>query len=592
MYTKLSKPIEKKLILRYNKNRWCFKMLNNELKMEPKIDEVYSKQTKEVKELLDLAKRNLEQREYIKNHKTKIKKVRSISAPIQVNLQDLSEIETILNQKLNEIKEQMTLYSKNLEYIFHAVQEKEEQGNQVIEQVAEKYISELKQMAYLKAEFTKQEEALQQVKQEIGQYAKLQINNQEITTVEEEKKQNRQQVSEKLRRLEEMQEQQKALAEKMITILLQKQDKQDESIGQEVIYKLQAITNISQKIDENMVQLQQLGQVKNSSNRIEENLEQLKQMQKEVLPKILKQQGEAFQTLNAKQEEMQKQLVQLDNQSTIKAEFSEIENRYQVDFCQLQEQLRKIVENSITEKLSSLTNLQQEMIKKQAKIEEQIQEITFDNQPVEEQITLLEEQSKQQMEKLQIELQQGVKKIQEEIAKENPYPIATDKFYEMQQAVKQEIIDKQEQLYKEGTGKIIAMQEDAKQTILEIQLESQNTIKEIELRQEELLNGQTFYFDKIVYEQGKANASANLLQENLLSAYQEQNEKEKMVYRRQIQEQEEEIRRLHIEMEKYQDKLEKMLQRKERQGILSWLMGKEVEEEQTQYVSQILAYNL
>ena len=592
MYTKLSKPIEKKLILRYNKNRWCFKMLNNELKMEPKIDEVYSKQTKEVKELLDLAKRNLEQREYIKNHKTKIKKVRSISAPIQVNLQDLSEIETILNQKLNEIKEQMTLYSKNLEYIFHAVQEKEEQGNQVIEQVAEKYISELKQMAYLKAEFTKQEEALQQVKQEIGQYAKLQINNQEITTVEEEKKQNRQQVSEKLRRLEEMQEQQKALAEKMITILLQKQDKQDESIGQEVIYKLQAITNISQKIDENMVQLQQLGQVKNSSNRIEENLEQLKQMQKEVLPKILKQQGEAFQTLNAKQEEMQKQLVQLDNQSTIKAEFSEIENRYQVDFCQLQEQLRKIVENSITEKLSSLTNLQQEMIKKQAKIEEQIQEITFDKQPVEEQITLLEEQSKQQMEKLQIELQQGVKKIQEEIAKENPYPIATDKFYEMQQAVKQEIIDKQEQLYKEGTGKIIAMQEDAKQTILEIQLESQNTIKEIELRQEELLNGQTFYFDKIVYEQGKANASANLLQENLLSAYQEQNEKEKMVYRRQIQEQEEEIRRLHIEMEKYQDKLEKMLQRKERQGILSWLMGKEVEEEQTQYVSQILAYNL
>lgn len=567
-------------------------MLNNELKMEPKIDEVYNKQTKEVKELLDLAKRNLEQREYVKNHKTKIKKVRSISAPIQVNLQDLSEIETILNQKLNEIKEQMTLYSKNLEYIFHAVQEKEEQGNQVIEQVAEKYISELKQMAYLKAEFTKQEEALQQVKQEIGRYTKLQINNQEITTVEEEKKQDRQQVSEKLRRLEEMQEQQKALAEKMITILLQKQNKQDESIGQEVIYKLQAITNISQKIDENMVQLQQLGQVKNSSNRIEENLEQLKQAQKEVFPKILKQQEEAFQTLNAKQEEMQKQLVQLDNQSTIKAEFSEIESQYQVDFCQLQEQLKKIVENSITEKLSSLTNLQQEMIKKQAKIEEQIQEITFDNQPVEEQITLLEEQSKQQMEKLQRELQQGVKKIQEEIAKENPYPVATEKFYEMQQAVKQEIIDKQEQLYKEGTGKIIAMQEEAKQTILEMQLESQNTIKEIELRQEELLNGQTFYFDKVVDEQEKASASVNLLQENLLNVYQEQNEKEKMVYRRQIQEQEEEIRRLHIEMEKYQDKLEKMLQRKERQGILSWLMGKEVEEEQTQYVSQILAYNL
>ena len=48
MSTKLSKPIEKKAISQYNGNRWCLKMLNNGSKMELNIDEVYSKQTKEV----------------------------------------------------------------------------------------------------------------------------------------------------------------------------------------------------------------------------------------------------------------------------------------------------------------------------------------------------------------------------------------------------------------------------------------------------------------------------------------------------------------------------------------------------------------
>lgn len=561
MSTKLSKPIEKALILLYNGNRWCLKMLNNEIKTELNIDEVYSKQTKEVRELLDLAKRNLEQRDYVKNNKLKIKKIRSVSTPMQVNLHDLSEIEELLNQKLQEMQSQMSLYSENLEYIFQVVQEKEEKGNCLIGEVSEKYVLQCDKIEDLKSQFTRQEEEIQQVKDRITmtvyeiQQAILEEKKLEEKLQKEEQEDRRQALGKQLevlrqkeevimqviqeqiqlpiQRLEAKQEQQNKLIPEMLETLLKQQNSSQADFHVAIQDKLQAFYDTYKQLDGVLVASKKENQevLEKVEENIQNHLIEVKGKQQETLEQILKQQEQAYQKLQEEQLSLKQQISQMQTSHDFQEQIASIKEQSQATIQQMQKQL------------------EEKLFQMQSSLEKQMENLAIEDT------------------------------LKEDILKG-------------QQVVQDTIIETQKQLYTQEIQQIVSSQDVIKQSVIEAKEENQKTIQEIEIKQEELFNGQIFYFTKVASCQEETNQQISKMQQSIEDFYQERSEKEKMAYVRQIREQEDEIRRLHLEIERSQEKIEKMIQNRQRQSIFAKLIGKEVVEEEPMYVSQILAYNL